>query len=103
MGLVLRRRRHTPDNVLENRLLVRLAVRRLAHKNDLTGEQINALYAMIDDDDAADFAAVQASKNGLLESLPAENGRDWAGFLDALAAFLERILPIIIQLFGGLA
>lgn len=106
MGLFRRRR----QSVLfrEAHPWLKLAIRRAIDSGKYSGEQLEALHAALVDKDVLE--SVFNSTDAIMPTPPKalSNGalaaRDWSGFLDALATFVERILPLIMQiigLFGG--
>lgn len=62
-------------------------VKKLRDEGQLTGEPSV---------DAATVAALLVSQNP--EEYKAAAGRDWQAFFEALLAFLEKVLPLILQL-----
>jgi hypothetical protein len=65
----------------------------------LVGEDLAAAEAEIKEAIAAEILGdnIQAWQSNV------QDGRDFSAFFEALMAFLEKILPLILQLFGGLA
>jgi hypothetical protein len=94
MALLGRRR----DERLARHL--RLAMNRSLRGGTLSPDQTVAMQFALDDQDAFDEVLEQAQAQRLAALLPpVEGGRDWAGFFDALATFLERIIPLLLKLF----
>lgn len=78
-------------------LHMRLAIQRRLRKGGLPDDQRAALEMALYDPDAIELLSEHAQDEGLN---PPDQPKDWAGFFDALAAFLERIIPLLLQLFG---
>ncbi len=87
------------------RLNVILATRRLAARGELpstrglTGDDLAAARAEIKD--AIAFEILGDNIQAWNETVG--DGNDWGAFFEQLLAFLERLMPLILQLFGGLA
>ena len=80
---------------------VRMAARIVARRNDLSRAQRKALVAFQRDEDFAADAIMTAEAAG--ESFPeaSEDPKDGSRFrawLEAIAAFLERILPLLVEI-----
>lgn len=94
------------------RLRLQLVAGRAERKGIITAEErdkLRGFYRRATDDDFDDLAAFvadEAVRAGVVAvaQVPGRDARerDWASFFDALASFLERILPLILSLFGGL-
>jgi len=74
----------------------RIVLRRLAARHDVPRRKRGAFARLADNSDMLELALVAAEDEG--EELPVRQPRNWAGFLDALAAFFERIWPMIEKL-----
>jgi len=77
---------------------MRMAIRRRLRKGNLSNIEREALEDALDaDSDAVEIISRLAQNEGIT---PPAEPRDWAGFFTALLAFLEKMIPILIQLFG---
>lgn len=93
---ILRRRERDEDLPFYIRLAIK---RKLRTDTALSAEHRIVLQEALYDDDAIEVLRAQAQEQGLTsDGAP----RDWAGFFAALASFLERIIPLLLQLFGGI-
>lgn len=95
--------RRPKSNFQRSKPWLKLGIRRAINSGKYSGAHLDALYAALEDDDVLE-AAFNENEAGMPE--PPAGGRDWAGFFAALGSFIEKILPLImqiIQLFGGLA
>lgn len=94
------------------RLRLQMAAARAERKGDITADERDQFRRIVrkasdqDFEDMAEVVADEAVRAGVIpaDKVPGRDAkeRDWAAFFDALAAFLERILPLILSLFGGL-
>ena len=93
MALIGRRRETDPRMPLH----MRLAIHRKLRKGGLSNDERAVLEEALDNFDAIELISAQAQDEGIT---PPDQPRDWAGFFEALASFLERIIPLLLQLFG---
>lgn len=87
------------------RSIIKVAIRHAIAKA-ATPADVEALWAIYDDDDAIEQVLVQAESDAnvdaLLDDAYERPPRDWKGFFEALTNFLLAVLPLILQMFGGL-
>jgi hypothetical protein len=93
---ILPRRRRDRDGDMP--IMLRVAIKSKLRRDDtLTVETRRALENALYDDDGMETLSAAAQAEGLDTG---DAPRDWAGFFSALAAFIEKILPLILKLFG---
>lgn len=107
MSLIRRKRKR----FRKNRPFLRWALKRKLKQGKLSAKEANAVRRALDDDDLLESAynvtdaeePVSPDDVDSEDDIPTNPGkRDWAGFFDALASFVERLLKALLELLSGL-